>query len=295
MALKVDYVVRETATNLRRNVTLTLATIITIGVTLTLTGSALVIRKGVNQATTLWREDVEFIVFMQPDAQQGQLDAVRVELEESPQVKEITYIDHDGAYEEFRRLFADSPDLIDNITPDILPTSYKVVPRDPDSAVVDSLVDQFEKSPGVREVVAASDTIRNIEQGSHWLNWVFAIGAVGLGVTALVLIVNTIRMAMFARRREIEVMKLVGATNWFIRVPFMCEGLVQGLVGAATGIAGVFGLNWVFERLAENFGLFSSMVVETGELIPTTLILAGAGAAVGMIGSAVAVTRFLDV
>jgi cell division transport system permease protein len=120
-------------------------------------------------------------------------------------------------------------------------------------------------------------------------------GAV-LGVAALVLIVNTIRMAMFARRREIEVMKLVGATNWFIRVPFMCEGLVQGLLGAGLGIGGVYGLNWVIDRfLSDSFELFEKMVVQSGDLLLTSVLLVVAGALVGVAGSAVAVTRFLDV
>ena len=296
MALKVDYVVRETATNLWRNVTLTIATVITIGVTLTLAGGAMVIRKGVANATVQWQEDVEFIVFMQPDAQQAQLDAVRQELDESPQVEGVTYVDHAGAYEEFKSLFADSPELIKNVTPEILPTSFKVIPRDPDPAIVDSLVQQFETEPGVREVVAASEAIRTIERGSNILNLVFGIGAVFLGGAALVLIVNTIRMAMFARRREIEVMKLVGATNWFIRVPFMFEGLLQGLLGAVAGIAGVRALAWVFdEHLSKGFELFEQMKVAPGDLVSTSLWLAVAGAAVGAVGSAVAVSRFLDV
>ena len=114
----------------------------------------------------------------------------------------------------------------------------------------------------------------------------------------MLLILNTIRMAMFARRREIEVMKLVGATNWFIRVPFMLEGLVQGVIGAASGHRRAGHLPAVLRGLVaqpEDFPLFSGFVLGTGELVVIYVLLGVIGCVVGAIGAGVAVTRFLDV
>ncbi|MGZ0229414.1 MAG: FtsX-like permease family protein, partial [Acidimicrobiales bacterium] len=107
-----------------------------------------------------------------------------------------------------------------------------------------------------------------------------------------------IRMAMFARRNEIEVMKLVGATNWFIRVPFMFEGLIQGLLGAMAAVGGIFVLNGVFRNKVggpNGFQLVDSLVVANEDVWRTSFLLMVIGALVGTIGSAVAVSRFLDV
>ena len=110
------------------------------------------------------------------------------------------------------------------------------------------LAASFESEPGVKKVIRATEEIRKIERATDVVRWiVLGAGIVLLG-TGLLLILNTIRMAMFARRREIEVMKLVGATNWFILVPFMLEGTVQGSLAPALGSASVYGANKAFER-----------------------------------------------
>jgi cell division transport system permease protein len=118
----------------------------------------------------------------------------------------------------------------------------------------------------------------------------FLLGAAGL------LILNTIRMAMYARRREIEVMKLVGATNWFIRVPFMVEGLVQGIVGAALAIASLAIFRPFFEDwFPQDFELFSAITLGTSEALWIYSVMGIIGCVVGAAGAGVAVTRFLDI
>ena len=115
---------------------------------------------------------------------------------------------------------------------------------------------------------------------------------------AILLILNTIRMAMFARRREIEVMKLVGATNWFIRVPFMLEGLVQGVVGAGLAVVALASFKPFFQRWLPNpqdFPLVNGFVLSGRELLTIYALMFVTGCVVGVIGAGVAVTRFLDV
>jgi cell division transport system permease protein len=112
------------------------------------------------------------------------------------------------------------------------------------------------------------------------------------------LIWNMIRTAMYARRREVEVMKLVGATNWFIRVPFMLEGMVQGLIGGVLALVGVWVANWAWtERVIKKIDIteLQALQVTSGQFRTTALILLVLGAFIGAAGSAVAVTRFLDV
>ncbi len=137
-----------------------------------------------------------------------------------------------------------------------------------------------------------------MQRVSRKASWIVIAVASSLLVAAVLLILNTIRTAMFARRREIEVMKLVGATNWFIRVPFMIEGLVQGVLGAAVAIGGVQLLNGYFDyALSRNkeLKLFDGFMVTGPQMTFTTLILVGLGCLIGALGSAIAVSRFLDV
>jgi cell division transport system permease protein len=298
MALKLDYVVKETGTNLGRNVTLTLATIVTIAVSLAFVGVSLLVRKGVENATLQWKGDVQFIVFMQPTATEAQIAAVRDDLGKDPQVKKFVYLDHDAAYAEFLRLFKDSPDLTDNVTAADLPTNFKVSPKTVDFRVIDGLRDTYSTKPAVLEVKAADDAIKTMQRVSGVISVMMFVASIVLALASIALTFNTIRTAMFARRREIEVMKLVGATNWFIRVPFMLEGLVQGVVGSLVGVAAVFGVNAVFHHFFANgkgLELLRTFVVETGDVWGTSAFIIVIGCVVGVLGSAIAVTRFLDV
>ncbi|CAB4612227.1 unannotated protein [freshwater metagenome] len=298
MPIKVDYVVRETTSNLGRNITITLASIITVAVSLALVGASLMLRTGVENATARWQGGIEFVVFLRADASQTQIDAVQNELNSSPEVDSYQFVNKEEAYAEFKRLFADSPELVDSLDAGDLPPSFRVEPVNKEVDAVDSLGSQFTKSPGVERVVFASKTIRLIQQLSSRLTvGIFVVAAFLLGAAGL-LILNTIRMAMFARRREIEVMKLVGATNWFIRVPFMVEGLVQGLVGAFLAIVALAAFKPFFQKWLpnpEDIPLVSGFTVGGGEMTFIFVTLGVVGILIGAIGAGVAVSRFLDV
>jgi cell division transport system permease protein len=295
---KIDYVVRETSSNLARNFTITLASVMTVVVSLFLVGASLMLRQGVQNATRRWQGGIEFVVFMNADATPEQIQAVGQDLKDSPAVERSTYVDQQASYEEFKSLFADSPEMVDSVAPEILPPSYRVVPVDKDAKVVETLGDQYRTKPGVRDVAFASATIRAVQSlASRFTVGIFVVAAVLLGA-AILLVLNTIRMAMFARRREIEVMKLVGATNWFIRVPFMLEGLIQGVIGAGLAIGALALFKPFFEKWLPNpldFPLVSGFVLSGTEIAGIFLLLAVTGCVVGAIGAGIAVTRFLDV
>jgi cell division transport system permease protein len=292
------YALRETASNLRRNFTLTAASLITVVVSLTMVGFSLVIRQAVDNALLRWRGGVEFIVFMKPDASPDQLDTVRRSLEENPQVKSVRFVDKPEAYEEFKKLFPDSPELTESLTVDGMPQSYRVTPRTDDSSVVGALGTQFEAKPGVFQVEYSKKALDWLRTISTYLGNGLLIVAVILLLAAVLLIWNTIRTAIFARRREVEVMKLVGATNWFIRVPFMLEGLIQGLAGAIVACVAVWTANafWKSQVIdGVELDQLKALVVSAGELRFVFIVVLLVGAVAGAIGSAVAVTRYLQV
>jgi cell division transport system permease protein len=300
VSLKIDYVARETAGNLFRNFTITLASVVTVAVSLALVGAGLMLQDGVSNATERWEGGIEFVIFMNPEATKDapeQIEAMEQELDTNVGVEEFEYFDQDAAYEEFKKLFADSPEIVEITEPSILPSSFRVVPVEKNANDIEDLAEQFEKQAGVKEVVLATETIRVIQEFTGRLSGVVVIVAVILLSAAALLIFNTIRMAMYARRREIEVMKLVGATNWFIRVPFMLEGLIQGVVGAGLAIIGLALFKPFFESMLdpEQIPLVNGFVVSSSEAALIYVALATIGCLVGALGAAIAVTRFLDV
>ena len=292
------YFFRETGVSLWRNLSLTLAAILTVGISLSLVGTSLLVREGAERATAQFQEGVEFIVFMNADATPEQDAAIRDVLDTSPAISGFAYVDKLAAYEEFRGLFSDKPELLDSVTPDVMPPSYRIVPADPDSANVAELARQFSAQPGVREVATATDAIRQIEDFSTRVRQVLLVAAVVLVAVSALLILNTVFTAIGARRGEIEVMKLVGATNWFVRIPFMLEGTIHGLIGAALAIPALFLVeDQVLSYFQESdvVPLFRGFAVPDGYVWDTSIWLLLLGGAVGMFGSAVAVTRYLDV
>lgn len=295
MALSIDYMARETAGNLRRNLLMTGASILCVAVSLTIVGVALILKQGVANATIQWQGGVELEIFMQPNASPGESAAVERQLSQMRDVKSFRYFNQQQSYQEFKKMFANQPTLVGSVTPSDLPPSYRVVPTQASDAA--AIGAQFTDYPGVKQVQYAKQTIDTLLRVTGLLQKVMYGVALALLVAALALILNTIRMAIFARRREVAVMKLVGATNWFIRVPFMMEGLVQGLVGAAVA----FGLVFLFRDLISStvrhydLQLISSLVVSAGDVVGTGIFVLAVGALVGAVGSAMAVRSFLDV
>jgi cell division transport system permease protein len=293
VALSLDYVVRETAGNLRRNLLMTAAAILTVFVSLFLVGAALLLRQGVSKATLQWRGGVELSVFMNADAAPNQIDAVRRSLEQMPEVRRFSFVDQAAAFQEFQRMFAGQPDLVESIEAADLPPSFRVVPDR--AEFVDAVGQRFEGSAGVFEVAYAKEEIDSLLKVTRVLQIGIGAAAIVLLLSAALLILNTIQMAIFARRREVAVMKLVGATNWFIRVPFMLEGMLQGLLGAAAAV-GVVAVVRNLLAGAVGSNLFGNQLLpRSSDVVGTGLFVLVTGALIGTVGSAFAVRRFLEV
>lgn len=301
MISRVAYALRETWASFRRNLTLTVAAVLTSAIALLLVGATFLIQRGFSNLLVQWRGDVEMIVFVRADATPDQISLIDGSIRQASTVVDanrLEYVDKNGTYEEATRIFAGDPVTLSLLTPENIPSQFKVVPLTQDPALVRSLADQFRTLPGVEDVALAEDEFEVISTLSGFVRNVTLVMSMVLLVVAVGLIWNTIRTAMFARRREIEVMKLVGATNWFIRIPFMLEGLLQGLIGSLVACGGLWALNTAWTNGVAGFkpgtGI-SSLVVPSSYLTTTMLILLATGALVGAVGSAIAASRFLDV
>jgi cell division transport system permease protein len=297
--VKFDYILRETSTNLRRNITLTIAAIVTVGVSLALFGSTLLVGQGVDNVSQRWNDGIEVIAFLKSDVTPEQREAIEEFIKDSPEVGDYRYVGLDESREEALRLFARNEALRDKIENGTrVPDSYRLSPESKDVNLMRSLGDQLLAQPGVELVTDESESVKTITAVSHFAQLAMLVIGIVLLVAALLLILNAIRMAMFARRREIEVMKLVGATNWFIRVPFMMEGIVQGLIGALFAVGALVAVDRAMENAAQNRDYQSIMegfVASSGEVRLTVIVVVLLGMTIGAAGSAWALSRFLRV
>ena len=307
MLSRISYALRETWQGFQRNWTLTLASVLTAAVSLLLAGMSFFIQKAFDQVLHQWSNNVQFVVFMKPDATTDQIAAVKSALDEqqaSGVVRDAPYSDKEASYQEFRRLFSTNPTVRDTLTVEEMPTQFKVAPSSDDAVVIDNLIAQFRGRPGVLDVRSPAEYVKVISKLSGFIRWVTTGLWIVLLGTAVGLIWNTIRTAMFARRREIEVMKLVGATNWFIRIPFMLEGLIQGLIGSAIASVSLVGLNvvWTGRIKSVTSGLANvkdlalvHFIVGGGYVGSIVVRLIVLGALAGAVGAGIAASRFLDV
>lgn len=295
MAVSGSYLLRETGGNLRRNLLMTLAAIVAMAVSLTALGGVLIMRQAINKASVQWRGGVELAIFLSPTVSNNEVAAIHQELSTTPGVKNFHYVDKPHAYQEFREIFGGNNDIVNVLTVADMPPSFRVVPTRAQD--IEELGRQFQGQQGVLKVSYAAQEINNLlTQFNRWRT--LGVGlAIGVLVAAVALIVNTIQLAIFARRREVAVMKLVGATNWFIRIPFMLEGFIHGLAGVVIAFGLTYGLrNWIASFLPDQTILgTSNLFVTPHEAILTGFVLLGVGAAVGVLGSAFAVRRYLAV
>ena len=294
MLTRIGYFARETLVSLRRNLLMTIAGVLTVAVSLALFGGILMLSSWVGHGTERIKGGVRLEVFMTVDATDTQILDVRAALGDDPDVKSFRYFDKEAALEEFKRIFRKDPDLVKNITADALPTSFRIVPTQAEATT--AIQRRFETQPGVDDVATPEEALKGLLDATNTARIIFIGLSLILLVSSLFLIVNTIRLATFARRREIEVMKLVGASNWFVRLPFMAEGLVQGLIGAGLAVGVVVALKFGFDNWFNSpTGFFREFFVTTADATRVSLFVMLLGVVIGLFGSTIGLRRFLKV
>jgi cell division transport system permease protein len=284
MRVYLRYAVKETFSNLWRNRMMTIAAVLTVAVSLSLVGSALLLKQSAAQASQTWQQGTRVSIWMQPKASAGEVANVRSQLKSLPLVKNCQFHTKAEDFAQMKRELPPDESTILHVSE--MPTKFTCVPTVPSDAF--TVESTFSNQPGVLTVTAPVQQIREMNRAIRILQIVFLALAAVLLLSASVLILNTIRMAIFARRREVSVMKLVGATNWFIRIPYITEGFIQGLLGSVVAIGAVTALHtW--------YPLHNEFQLDTSALVGTNAVVLIVGVLIGSVGSAIAIRRFLDV
>jgi cell division transport system permease protein len=291
--MRFQYLLEQALSNLRRNVLVVFAAVIAVFVMLTLVFATIVLRWSIDRDISRWDDNVRVIAFLSDEVPISEVDRLMAEIERWDEVDSVIYFSKAEALIEFRELFADQPSMVAVVEsdPSILPASIRIRPTE--AADYRQISDQLVAVPGIQQVSAADEAIDALVQRSSRLQtfafWIVVV----LGAAAVVLIANTIRIAIFARRDEIGIMKLVGAGNWFVRIPFFLEGMLEGLVGATLAVA----LVWAAApSIAELFSTTvdpGALVVPFDFLLRQALLVLGFGVGTGLLGSAFGMWGFL--
>ncbi len=288
------FLIREALVNLRRNLLVVAGAVLAVFISLTLAFGALVVNEVLRINTLAWQQGVHVIAFLHDEGSDGvpadAHQALITEVQGWEEVESVDYVDKAEAWIEFQEIFADQPEFQD-IDPTVLPASLRI--ELVDIALHESVAFKLQQQQQVvREVTTAAESIEQLQNLSSVLN-VLGIGlALVLGLAAVVLIANTIRLAIFARRDEVEIMRLVGASNWYIRIPFLLEGTIEGVLGAG---AAVFVVWLGSSRLADALAGFALFDFDVGNdfFVRWGLLFLLFGALAGVIGSMLGLSRHL--
>ncbi len=304
MSISVGYFVRESVTNFRRNWVMSLGAVITIYLSLLLVGIFIATGFVVNNIVQSVEDKVTIQVFLKDGAATSDVNALQQWMLADPLVKGVDYTSKEEALKKFREDMKQSPEIIDQLEGNPLPASLDVTLKDPRS--VEEMVAKIKRSELFLKVADRPDDPEDsLKYGQQIVNKLFAftrvvrviqvVFVVMLAVVSLIFINNTIRLAIYARRKEIGIMRLVGASNWFIRTPFLLEGVMQALIGATLAIVSVVALQAaIMPRLKDTLSFLAVSLSGTA-MAQIALVLVLGGMLIGAAGSWLAMSRYLKV
>src|SRR3954463_14237739 len=282
------------AIGLRRNLSMTIAVVLTVAISLTGLGGAWLVHKQVNTMKDYWFDKIQVSVFLTKDVTEPERTVIREELVQLPQVQNVYYESKEQAYERFKTQFKDVPSLVKNTSPDALPESYRVKLVDPQKyAIVASAVEHM---PGVDQVQGRSKALENFFRFLNGLQRIVLFGAALALLATVLLIFNTVRLAAFSRRRETGIMRLVGASDLYIQAPFVLEGALAGFVGSVLAVGGLLLTKaLIIDRGIH--GMFGNVVnyVSWGAVASIIPIIIITGVLLASVTSAVTLQRYLRV
>ena len=276
-----SYSLREAFTNISRNGLVVLGAVLAVFISLTLTFGTLVLGEIVKVNTLQWSEDVRVSVYLRDDVSPTGINELQGEMESWPEVDEVFFMSKAESLDEARILLANRPAALRVIEedPSIVPASLRLKPVD--AADYQTIVTRAEAMPGTLRVESAGEVIDGMISLRDGLQIMSLFLAIALGAAAVALIANTIHMAIYSRREEIEIMNLVGASNWFVRTPFLLEGAIEGFIGAGLAVVVVVaGLRLAGRQLTDlpdwiNIGIQSDYLYRSGALVLLFGVIAG--------------------
>ena len=291
MRFNLGFFVAEAFKNIRSNLLMSITAVTTTFICILVFGVALLVSSHIDGVIGSVREDVSVEVFMQGEDEQ-RMASLEQTVTGWDGVAGVNRVSEEEALSAFKDTFQEQPELYENLDQGVLPASLQVQLTDP--SLADDIASRLQGEGFAEEDLSyPQQTIERLNAVTSYMIWGLYGATVLFLVASVLLISNAIRLSIFARRNEIEVMKLVGASDGFVRTPFVFEGLVQGLLGAGLAALTVIWLNFLFvdwSRDALPFVPIANTAVNTLSILAALVAI---GAAIGVVGSFLSVTRFL--
>jgi cell division transport system permease protein len=291
MRFNLGFFLVEALRNLQLNLLMSITAVTTTFICILVFGLGLLVSAHIQSIIGSVREDVSVEAFM-PNATSQEVEALAKEVESWPKVTVVTRVSEEQAFAEFKDKFEDQPDLYRDLDLGVFPPSIQIQLEDPDSAgaVAERLKEQGFTE---RNLSYPQQTIDRLNSITSYVIWGLYAATLLFLIASVLLISNAIRLSIFARRKEIEVMKLVGASDGFVRTPFVFEGLLQAFAGASLAALAVIWINLLFVDWSHNALPYVPVSSDAVNHFSTLLVLIAVGVGIGVIGSFLSVTRFL--
>ena len=292
--MRLNFVFTEVAAGLRRNLTMTIAMIMTTAISLAFFGAGLLVAQQIGDMKELYYDKLEVSIYLQDEVTPAQREAVTSQLDASPEVESYQYLDKAAAFARFKELFKGNPQLVNQATQEDLPATYLVRMKDPERYTV--LAQQFPGGKnGVDQVQGQSEVLDRIFSLFNGIRNAAIALALLQALAALLLISNTIQVAAFNRRVETGIMRLVGASRWYTQLPFVLEAALAGLAGAILALGGLVAAKYLFvdKTLAEPIRSGIVPPIDLGTILAISPYVAGVGVLLASIAAYVTLRLYV--
>ena len=288
---KFSYVVKNTILNMRRTPLLVFATIIAVLVSSFLVFTTLSARSIVQNNTLRWQNGTHVVVFLDDRVTTTAHKQLQESLESYAEVRTVDYFTKSEAEDEFRALFKDQPDLLSEVDYEKLPSSLRVNLNNPSD--YELIIERMDGNPAVKEIRTSGEAIERLLSLTDTLVISASAFALLVGFAAFILIINTLRLAAYSKKKEIKIMRLVGASSTYIRLPFIFEAIFESLIGTSIAV----GLGWGIIEYSKNSIVAESIfdiTISDSYLIYLTLVLLLSSVVFGLFASFVGIRKVLN-
>tara|TARA_Y100000996_G_scaffold115130_1_gene85385 strand:- start:1107 stop:1982 length:876 start_codon:yes stop_codon:yes gene_type:complete len=288
---KFSYVLKNTLLNMRRSPLLVFATIIAVLVSSFLVFTTLSARSIVENNTLRWQNGIHVVVFLDDRVTTTAHKQLETSLEDYPEVRTVDYFSKPEAEEEFKVLFKDQPELLAEVDYEILPASLRINLNDPSNYKL--IIERLDGNPAVKEIRTSGEAIERLLSLTDTLVISASAFALLIGFAAFILIINTLRLAAYSKKKEIKIMRLIGASSTYIRLPFIFEAVIESLIGTSIAV----GFGWALIEYSKSSVVADSIfdiTISDDYLILLTLSLLMFSLIFGLLASFVGIRKALN-
>jgi cell division transport system permease protein len=302
MAINPSYFIGEAFSSFRRNWVMSLVAVTIIYISLLLVGTFFLTGAIVNRVMSSFEQKVSVSIFLKDGAAPADVQTLQSDVQKDPRISSVSYVSKAQALTRFKERTKNSPQLVEQLRGNPLPASLEIQLKDP--RTVEAVVTTIKANPTLAKVIP-KDAETDVRWGQNIVENLFAatgivrsavlVFVIMLLVVSLILIGNTIRLEIFSRRKEIGIMRLVGASNWFIRTPFLLEGVIQSVTGAVLAVVTLYAAQALVVPWLQRNLRFLPVEISGSTLGQLAALLILSAILIGLAGSGEAVRRYLKV